>query len=128
MPVYTIYLPATGRILAQIIGRLTFGRDRLGEGLYEGTADPVNDWINPETETAEPRPDMDLDIADTEIAVDEYFRVDNIPEGATLYYPNEQTTTIDDGFFEWSTDIPGEYEFTLENFPYKSVTIHATFS
>lgn len=128
MPVYTIYLQQTGRILAQIIGRLTFGRERLGEGIYEGSLDPVNDYINPETNTAQPRPQMDLQITDDTIAVNEYFRVDNIPEGTTLHYPNDLEEVIDDGFFEWSTEFPGEYEFTLSNFPYKSVTVHATFS
>lgn len=128
MPVYSIYLPATGRILAQIIGRLTYGLDKLGEGIYEGPADPVNDWINIETHAPEPRPTMEATVVSDTVAVNQYFRVDNIPEGTTLHYPNDQEAVIDDGFFEWSTQFPGTYDFTLTNFPYQPVTVHATFS
>lgn len=128
MPVYSIYDLTTGRILAQIIGRLSFGT--LGHGIVEGGMDPETTYVNPETNEVEPRPEMPSTPGTTELeaGVDEYFRVDNIPEGALLKYPGNNEEVIDDGFFEWTTDLPGTFEFTLELFPYQPVTYHATFS
>lgn len=130
MPVYTIYNTATGAVLAQIIGRMAFGMEHIGDGIYEGDINPNTHYINPETGEVEPRPAMPSTPGTTELeaGVEEYFRVDNIPEGTLLKYPGDLEEVIDDGFFEWTTDLPGTFEFTLELFPYQPVTYHATFS
>ena len=64
---------------------------------------------------------------DTEIVLSagETLSVTGIVDGTELVYPGGRMI-VDDGFFEWSTDDVGEYQFTLNVGLYKGVNIHAS--
>lgn len=70
------------------------------------------------------RPQMALVVGPPSFAVGSIFRVDGIPAGTVLKHPGG-TTTIDDGYFEWSSAAPGQFSFSLQNFPYQVEEIHA---
>jgi len=63
-----------------------------------------------------PRPLMPVTQSNA-VAVGELWRIDGIPSGTVVIYPGG-TVTVDDGFIELSFAEPGEYKFTLSNFPY----------
>ena len=64
---------------------------------------------------------------DTEIALGtgETLSVTGVVDGTTLVYPGGRIV-VDDGFFEWSADDAGEYQFSLNVGLYKGVNIHAS--
>lgn len=43
----------------------------------------------------------------------ELLRVSGIPVGTRLIAPGQIDIIVDDGFFEWETDVQGVYNFTL---------------
>lgn len=47
-----------------------------------------------------------------------------ISPGSVLSHPGGYTE-INDGFFDWSTDHPGEYSFQLSHFPMQEVIFNA---
>ncbi|WP_339898287.1 hypothetical protein [uncultured Gilvimarinus sp.] len=63
-----------------------------------------------------PRPVMAVTQSNA-VAVGEPWRIEGIPAGTVVSYPGG-TVTVDDGFIELSFAEPGEYKFTLSNFPY----------
>lgn len=54
------------------------------------------------------------------------LRVTNIPEGTRLIAPGNVDMIIDDGYFEWESDVSGNYHFSLfKDQSYTGVTFHA---
>lgn len=52
------------------------------------------------------------------------FSISNIPPGTEVIYPGG-TITVDDGFIEWTSTLPGTYTFYLNNFPYQEEIVNA---
>uniref|UniRef100_A0AAU6W0G5 Uncharacterized protein n=1 Tax=Pseudomonas phage Nican01 TaxID=3138540 RepID=A0AAU6W0G5_9CAUD len=61
------------------------------------------------------------------LKIGEVLRIEGIPKGTELQYI-DGIVTIDDGFIEWTTDTPGEFQFNLSLFPYAATRIYADFS
>lgn len=54
------------------------------------------------------------------------LRVTGIPEGTRLIAPGNVDMIVDDGYFEWETEIPGVYHFSLfKDQSYTGVAFHA---
>lgn len=122
---YTVYDPVTGEIKFNLIGSVVEGDIPQGMEVAQGRYSSTQYYFNG-TEFTE-RPVMDLQYSEQNIPVGEYFSVQNIPEGATLKVPGGQEIQIDDGFFEWSTDFPGQYSFEIIKSPYLARIITANF-
>lgn len=52
------------------------------------------------------------------------FRIDNIPKGTLVEYPNG-SILVDDGYIEWDSFEEGVYKFKLSNFPYVEEIVYA---
>lgn len=89
--------------------------------LVEGVADLFLDYYDLETNSLTRRPAFDFHVSQNP------FRVENIPAGTLVKYPDGELI-IDDGFLEWTAIEPGKYMFHFENFPYLSETVHAEIS
>ena len=74
-----------------------------------------------------PRPFMGLMVTPPEDHSAGYLHIDLIPEGTQAIGPNFDTV-VNDGYLEWSSVEPGEYQVTLINFPYKHEVVNATFT
>lgn len=122
---YTVYDPTTGDIKFNLIGSVVEGDVPEGLEVVEGQYDSQQYYFD-SGEFIE-RPVMQPTYSPEQVPVGEYFLVENIPEGVTLTTPDAQQIVIDDGFFEWSTDFPGNYQFELTKHPYLSRTITAVF-
>lgn len=61
------------------------------------------------------------------VGTGEIWRIDGIPSGAMVRYPGG-SITVDDGFIEWSSMVPGEFRFTIEKFPYLDAVVNAVIS
>jgi hypothetical protein len=96
---------------------------RDNEYVMEGVADDLENYID--QEEIKLRPEMKLATTSHAFPINTTFCVDSIPSNTLLSHP-EGELSIDDGYFEWSTNTPGDYVFTLTNFPYKDEVIHAT--
>lgn len=70
------------------------------------------------------RPEMNVKISSTQLAIGETMKVSNIPKGSTVYHPGG-VTQVDDGYIEWSAVEPDSYHFLIQNFPYKEVRFDA---
>jgi hypothetical protein len=68
------------------------------------------------------RPKMALDISSKQVSVDEEIIIRGIPVGTVFLYGNGEET-IDDGQVEWSSNVAGNFEFVLSNFPYQTEVI-----
>ena len=122
--------PQTGAIIsfyrASSVGNITIQETEDNPVfLVAEDVDPSVSYMAGDSEII-PRPEMQLAIPDSG-TVGQPYRVENIPEGTTLYYPGGETV-VNDGYFEWSTVESGIYQFTLSNFPYQEVQINADFS
>lgn len=47
-----------------------------------------------------------------------------LPVGTTVVYPNG-SIVVNDGFIEWASDTPGEYEFKFSLWPYLDKIVYA---
>ena len=90
---------------------------------YDGPADQIIETHYVDSGTITARPEFSL-AHQSNLSVDELFRIDGIPAGTQIKHP-EGSTLVDDGFLEWSTNTPGTYKFTLSNFPYIEKVIYA---
>lgn len=125
MSTYTVYDPGTGDIKFTLLGSVVEGDVPAGMEVAEGQFDSGKYYFDG-TEFTE-RPVMNLQFSAEDVPAGEYFSVQNIPEGTMLEYPDGEPIEIDDGFFEWSTDFPGNYQFELTKHPYLSRIISAVF-
>jgi hypothetical protein len=54
------------------------------------------------------------------------LRVTGITDGSKLTAPGNVDIIVDDGFFEWETDVPGEYHFSIsKGAEFTGVAFHA---
>lgn len=57
---------------------------------------------------------------------EQVLRVTGIPEGTRLIAPGNVDMIVDDGYFEWETDVRGNYHFSLfKDQSYTGVAFHA---
>lgn len=68
------------------------------------------------------RPKMALNISSKQVSIDEEIIITGIPNGTVFLYGNAEET-IDDGQVEWSSNVAGNFEFVLSNFPYQTEVI-----
>lgn len=123
---YTVYNPATGDIEFNIIGSVVEGDVPEGFAVAEGKFDSQQYIYDTSQQTFIERPVLSLQYSTDPVTVDTYFRIDGIPEGATVAYPGG-SLVVDDGFIEWTTDIPGNHTFTVTAPPHLPQTITVTF-
>ena len=118
---YTIF-SSTGRQKKVFTGTLeSLGWNMEESDLYvEGNYDHTH-YV--EDGQLKVRPIMSLSGGES-VGVDEIWRVDGIPPGTTLTYL-ESRIVVDDGFIEWSSTVPGRFEFHFSNFPYQDATLYA---
>lgn len=57
--------------------------------------------------------------------VNKPWQISQIPVGTEVKFPNG-SMVVDDGYIEWYSAVPGEFLFTLTNFPYADATVNAT--
>jgi hypothetical protein len=75
--------------------------------------------------TIEPRRPDSVE-SEMKLGKGELLRVTGIPDGTRLIAPGQIDFIVDDGFFEWETDIQGTYNFTLyKDQSYTGVTFNA---
>lgn len=96
-----------------------------GEGVMEGEF-KHSDYYHNGTEFVE-RPAMSLVPSNLTLAVDEVLRIDGIPPDTLLKFPGD-SIVVHDGYVEWASAVPGEYQFKFINFPYKDEVIYASVS
>jgi hypothetical protein len=118
---YTVF-SATGEQKKVFMGTLESlywnmeATDRYVEGNYDHT-------YYLDGRTLRVRPEMPLTGGDP-VGTNEIWRIDGVPPGTTLSYLGSETT-VDDNFVEWSSAVPGRFEFNFRNFPYQDVTVYA---
>ena len=70
------------------------------------------------------RPSMQLTTTHLEASIGQEISIYGIPTGSTVFHPGG-ITKVDDGYVKWSSDVVGEFEFTIECFPFKDEVINA---
>lgn len=93
----------------------------------DSTITPQTHYYDKNEAAVQIRPSMELAINSTDLIVNNYLTITNIPIGTVVKYPGGEIT-VDDGEIEWTTEDEGAYTFRLINFPYIEETVHATFT
>lgn len=125
MTYYSVY-DATGRILRSgycPTTQMTI-QAQSGESVIDSPGDDATQYVV--DGAVVDRPTFSLQPNATELTPSQTFRVDNIPAGTSVKYPDGDVV-IDDGFLEWTSAVEGIYSFTFRNFPYAEEIIYAEF-
>ena len=74
--------------------------------------------------TVKERPEQNTVIDRTECNVNEIITLSGVPNPCSVKveitgYSEKKNYEVSDGIFEWSTDFPATYLFTVEAFPFK---------
>lgn len=93
----------------------------IGREAYIGEIGHPDYWYAPEGKPT-PRPKFNINVVQK--GLDSPFRIDNIPKGTLVEYPNG-SILVDDGYIEWDSLVEGVYEFKLTNFPYQEEVVYA---
>lgn len=88
------------------------------------TVDPATQYLDVYSGELVARPRMSLTHTGLTVAVGEALRITGIPPG-TLLKHRDGELTVDDGYLEWSSEVPGQFLFILENFPFQREVLHA---
>lgn len=120
-----IYKKSTGEILrrCEVPWSALMAQLRDGETYILGDADDSKFFI--ENYQVTPRPLMPIQVAKNEVMVGEPFRIEGIPSGCKVFYPNGNLV-VDDGYIEWSSAVTGRFTFRLKCFPFREVSVYAS--
>lgn len=69
-----------------------------------------------------PRPEMDLSLDKSAVAVNEIVTISGVPQGCEVVFDDE-LHTINDGVMEWSSAVAGSYELLFSFFPFREEVI-----
>lgn len=121
-----IYQKSSGEIIRCVDAPWSTVPQQLQEGetYILGNADDSLHYIDNYQVVA--RPDMNLNYENRDFTVNEIFRVEGIPEGCAVVFPNGEIV-VDDGFIEWTSSVTGKFLFYLRAFPFKDIFIYANF-
>ncbi len=124
---YAVFNPSTGeisRVLMLPPGMIVLNLNSGEE--YIATTDSV-DGNKHRVVAGEivDRPTMPFSTVSQTISTSDVLHVEDIPEGTVLTYSGGELT-IDDGFIDWDSDVPGLYVFTFRLFPYQDAVLYAT--
>lgn len=121
---YFTYDLQTGQILSKGTVRSKTGITD-SPGLKQGACDPATQYWDNALGVLVERPDMGLTINKTQIIADGHDEavILNIPQGATVTWPDDYRHTLNDGAVVFTIDLAGTYTLTIEKFPFKDEAI-----
>lgn len=118
MPNYTTYNETTGQLLG--VWGCPEGKKPLTTDPYiPGAFKPKTQYINPRTREVMERPDFSyLPPKKQTLRVGQPLSIPGVPWGTEISLAGH-TYRVDDGEFEWSSPVPGSWQGTMINFPYR---------
>lgn len=118
MASFTTYDGTTGQVLG--VWTCPEGKKPLTDDLYiSGTFDSKTQYINPRTREVMERPDFSyLPPKKQTLRVGQPLSIPGVPWGTEISLAGH-TYRVDDGEFEWSSPVPGSWQGTMINFPYR---------
>ena len=128
---YYIYEKSTGKTLRHSCSKQV--QDFILRDSEEIVWDSIqeDEYTNPVTLQKEQRPTLPFikNKVNNEIIADglDVFRVEQLPVGCRIKWPNGQRNILPADWFEFKVDMAGTYTFSLEMFPYlpEEITIAA---
>ena len=120
MPNYTTYNETTGQLLG-VWGCPEGERPPPTHPRIQGDLKPATHHLTPRTREVMERPDFSFVPPEHQtLKVNQPLSIPGVPWGTEISLAG-RTYKVDDGSFEWSSPVPGRWQGTMTNFPYRKV-------